>query len=133
MRRLLTVAFFWCFPMLGICQLNVQLLHQLVAQSKSEHERQAEARNNQTVTSANEAANKTSMTHLKEKYRDIQSRFKTLGLAISAAQIGIDAYPVVSDIISQQHIIFEICSKEPLFIPWQLPQKLTSGKGHTGC
>lgn len=116
------------FSFSGSCQLNVQLLHQLVAQSKSEHERQSEARNNQGAASANEAVNKTSMTRLKEKYRDIQSRFKTLGLAISAAQIGIDAYPIVSDIISQQQLIFEICSSEPLFVPLALATEADIGE-----
>jgi len=130
MRRavFLVVVRFWSFPFLGYSQLNVQLLHQLVSQSKSEHERQAEARNNQGMASANEAANKTSMTRLKEKYRDIQSRFKTLGLAISAAQIGIDAYPIVSDIISQQQLIFDICSDQPMFIPLAIATEADIGE-----
>ncbi|WP_431293357.1 hypothetical protein [Pedobacter sp. P26] len=98
-------------------QLNVELLHQLVAESKSEHGKQSDARDNQGITTTNESINKTSLTRLKEKYRNIQSRFKTLGLAISAAQIGIEAYPIVSDIITQQGIIFDLCSSEPLFIP----------------
>ncbi|QDW27270.1 hypothetical protein FFJ24_021535 [Pedobacter sp. KBS0701] len=117
MRRLCLIIGFVAFWASASAQLNVELLHQLVAESKSEHERQAEARNNQTLTTGNEAVNKTSLTRLKEKYRDIQSRFKTLGVAISAAQIGIEAYPLVSDIITQQGIIFDICSSQPLFIP----------------
>lgn len=103
------------FP--SAAQLNVELLHQLVAESKSEHQRQAEARTNQGLTTTNESVNKTALTRLKEKYRDIQSRFKTLGLAISTAQIGLEAYPIVSDIIVQQGIIFDICSSQPLLLP----------------
>ncbi|PWS32665.1 hypothetical protein [Pedobacter paludis] len=115
-RVLLIFGFLWCYSYAS-AQLNVELLHQLVAESKSEHEKQSDARNNQGLASTNESVNKTSLTRLKEKYRDIQSRFKTLGLAISAAQIGIEAYPIVSDIIAQQAIIFNICSSEPLFLP----------------
>lgn len=131
MRRLCLIIGFVAFWASASAQLNVELLHQLVAESKSEHERQSDARNNQTLTTGNEAVNKTSLTRLKEKYRDIQSRFKTLGLAISAAQIGIEAYPLVSDIITQQGIIFvELQQKsrdlfmQLLFFPYLYPARL---------
>jgi hypothetical protein len=97
-------------------QLNVELLHQLVAESKSEHNRQNEAKNRQAVASANEEANKTQMAKLKIKYRELQSRFHTVGLAIDLAQIGLEASPLVSEIIRQQSIIYNLAKDNPLLI-----------------
>ena len=100
----------------ALCQLNVQLLHQLVAESKSEHSRQDEAKTKQAVTSANEEVNRGQMNKLKTKYRELQSRFHTVGLAIDAVQIGIEASPIVSEIIRQQSIIYQLASYNPLLI-----------------
>lgn len=100
----------------AFCQLNVQLIHQLVSESKSEHSRQDEAKNKQAVTSANEEVNKTQMSKLKTKYRELQKRFHTVGLAIDATQIGLEASPVVSEIIRQQGIIYQLASDNPILI-----------------
>lgn len=100
----------------AVSQLNVQLLHQLVAESKSEHGRQQEARNKQAVTSANEEVNRSQMSRLKVRYRELQKRFHTVGLAIDAAQIGIEASPIVSEIIRQQQVIFQLASDDPLLM-----------------
>ena len=100
----------------AFCQLNVQLIHQLVSESKSEHSRQDEAKNKQAVTSANEEVNKTQMSKLKTKYRELQKRFHTVGLAIDAAQIGLEASPIVSEIIRQQGIIYQLASDNPILI-----------------
>lgn len=109
------------FLLLGLlqdafCQLNVELIHQLVSESKSEHSRQEEAKNKQAVTSANEEVNRGQMTKLKTKYRELQSRFHTVGLAIDAAQIGLEASPVVSEIIRQQALIYQLASDNPVLI-----------------
>lgn len=100
----------------AFCQLNVELLHQLVGESKSEYDRQEPAKNKQAVASANEEVNKTQMSNLKTKYRELQNRFHTVGLAIDAAQIGIEASPVVSEIIRQQRIIYELAGNNPALI-----------------
>ncbi len=97
-------------------QLNVELLHQLVAESKSEHSRQNEARNRQAVASAHEEVNKTQMGKLRAKYRELQSRFHTVGLAIDLAQIGLEASPLLSEIIRQQGIIYNVAKDNPLLI-----------------
>lgn len=109
------------FLLLGLlqdafCQLNVELIHQLVSESKSEHSRQDEAKNKQAVTSANEEVNRGQMNKLKTKYRELQSRFHTVGLAIDAAQIGLEASPVVSEIIRQQALIYQLASDNPVMI-----------------
>ncbi|MCX3265649.1 hypothetical protein [Pedobacter agri] len=90
-------------------QLNVELLHQLVGDSKSEHGKQSDARDKQAVTFSNEETNKALMARLKDKYRQIHSRFKTVSLAISAAQIGFEAYPLLDDIAKSQEKIYKMC------------------------
>ncbi|WP_185210742.1 hypothetical protein [Sphingobacterium mizutaii] len=97
-------------------QLNVELLHQLVQHSKDENQRQNTARNRQALTSANEEVNRSKMSDLKEKYRRLQSRFHTLGLAIDATQIGLQAAPIISDIVRQQETIIRLAGNDPLLI-----------------
>lgn len=95
-------------------QLNVELLHQLIDQSKSEHAKQSDARDRQVETTANEGVNKTLLTRLKDKYRGVQSRFSTLAGAIDMAQIGMESYPILSDIATNQMTIFKLCKDDPL-------------------
>ncbi|MEJ2881054.1 hypothetical protein [Pedobacter sp. GR22-6] len=116
MRWLLVFLVIFGFCSAGFSQTNVQLLHQLVDESKSEHSRQTEARNRQTVASANEEVNKGQMGRLKSKYRELQFRFRALGLAIDAAQIGLQAAPIVSEIVSQQRQILDLAADDPLLI-----------------
>lgn len=97
-------------------QLNVQLLHQLVDESKSEHQRQADARSRQAVVSSNEEANKTLLENFKNKYREVENRFKTVGLAIDALQIALDTVPIVEDIIKNQQEIFSLAYDDPILI-----------------
>ena len=97
-------------------QLNVEMIHQLVSESKSEHSRQDEAKNKQAIASANEEVNRSQMGKLKMKYRELQQRFHTVGLAIDAAQIGLEASPVVSEIIRQQNIIYRLANDNPILI-----------------
>jgi len=98
------------------CQLNVQLIHELVSESKSEYSRQDEAKNKQAIASANEEVNKSQMNKLKTKYRELQTRFHFVGLAIDAAQIGLEAKPVVSEIVRQQKIIYQLASDHPILV-----------------
>ena len=97
-------------------QTNVELLDQLVTESQSEHNRQASARTSQVTVTANESVNKSQMTTLKTTYRTIQSRFHTLGLVIDAAEIGIEATPLVNEIIGQQQLIVAQCKNNPVLI-----------------
>lgn len=111
--------------LLGLCgfaeaQTNVVLLHQLVDQSKSENTRQKEVRDKQVLTSANEEVNRGQMAKLKTKYRELQTRFKVLGLAIDAAQIGLQAAPIISEIVEQQQQIISLASDDPFLIPLAL-------------
>lgn len=100
----------------GFAQTNVELLDQLVTESQSEHDRQTTARTNQATVTANEDVNRSQMTTLKTTYRNLQSRFHTLGLVISAAQIGLEATPLVNEIVSQQKLIVAQCQDNPVLI-----------------
>jgi hypothetical protein len=56
------------------------------------------------------------MDELKQKYRTLQSRFHTLGLAIDATQIGLQAAPLIREIVDQQAIIVRLAGQDPLLI-----------------
>lgn len=100
----------------GNAQLNVELLHQLVQHSKDENSRQKTARSRQVVTSANEEVNRSKMDELKQKYRTLQNRFHTLGLAIDATQIGLQAVSIIREIVEQQARIVRLAGQDPLLI-----------------
>jgi hypothetical protein len=101
----------------AVCaQVNVVLLHQLIAESESEHGRQVDAKNKQALVSGNEEINRSEMAKLKATYRSLQSRFQTLGLAIDAAQIGLQATPIISEIAQQQSLVFRLAGEQPLLI-----------------
>jgi hypothetical protein len=97
-------------------QTNVALLNQLVSESESEHDRQTSARTGQATVTAHESVNKSQMTTLKTTYRNIQNRFHTLGLVIDAAEIGLEAAPLVNEIIRQQQLIVAQCRNNPVLI-----------------
>jgi hypothetical protein len=116
MKQVLLLLMLLNLKGLVLAQTNVVLLHQLVDQSKSENARQKQARDKQALVSASEEVNRGQMAKLKSKYRELQSRFKVLGLAIDAAQIGIQAAPVISEIVDQQQQIISLASDDPLLI-----------------
>ena len=94
-------------------QLNIPGLHQLVGQSESEYDLQVQARSRQALTTANEQANLTLIEKVKKGYRQLQVRYNTLGMLVSAANIGIYAAPMVSRIISNQAMVLEMTRKNP--------------------
>lgn len=96
------------------CQLNVQLLHQLVAESKREYANQTEAKNKQTAATVNEGINQSKMEALKSKYRQLQNRFRLVGTALNALQIGIEAYSITDKIIQHQIVIFNLAKDHPM-------------------
>lgn len=106
----------------GICsgalaQINVQLLHQLVAESKSENQQQKATRDNQGLVTAAEQLNKTQLQRLNVQYRKLQQRFAVITLAIDAAQISLQGAPIVAEIARQQQLIYEQAYHNPLLIP----------------
>lgn len=89
--------------------IDIVGMHQLIDQSKSEHDKQVNARNNQVTVDANEKANLTLLDKMKKMYRTLQNRYNTLGTAINVADIGLYATPMVKQIINYQgQIVAEV-------------------------
>jgi len=97
--------------------LNIPAVHQLVSDSKSEHERQSEARDRQAVNTVNEQANRTLLAKFKNSFRELQSRFGIVGTAIDALDIGTQAAPMVSQIVRDQYRLYELAGKNPYLLP----------------
>jgi hypothetical protein len=96
--------------------LDIPALHQLVDESESENKLQVKAKNQQAIATANEQANLTLLTKMKNMYRILQQRYNTLGTAINIADIGIYATPMVSRIVSNQAQIIQLVQKNPALI-----------------
>jgi hypothetical protein len=105
--------------------LNIPAMHQLISESETEYARQTTARNRQTLVTANEKANLTLLDKVKVKYRELQQRYNTLGLAINLADIGINATPMVKRIISNQSQIIALAHKNPALIAIGYDAQLT--------
>lgn len=105
-------------PLFG--QINVGLLHQLVEDSKNEHERQLEAKNNQARNATNEVVNRNLMFSVKEKYRSVQERFAKLSLLAEAVGLAATADPLVRSILGHQEQIIFYCQNDPTLIPLAL-------------
>lgn len=114
MKRLIVIPIFFLLVQLGYSQTNVVGIHQLVDANKEEFERQKKARDNQALVNANEAVNRTQLEKLQVKYAEIQDRYSTLGTAISAARIGVDAYPLINNIINNQKAIIKEAGDNPI-------------------
>ncbi|TKC08019.1 hypothetical protein FA048_12715 [Pedobacter polaris] len=101
--------------------LNIPAIHQLVENSRTEFDKQNEARDKQAVTTINEEVNKTYLAKLKNKYRELQQRYSLLGTAIDATNIGLQATPMVNNIIKSQTEIYQLAEKNPalIFIAYQ--------------
>lgn len=118
MRRIMMICLF--FLSLGCLAqqkaLNIPGLYQLVDASKSENKLQDQAKNQQLLISSQEYENKTLLAKLKNKYRDIQQRYQTLGTLVLAANIGINATPMINHIIQNQSAIYQIASAHPVYV-----------------
>ena len=107
---------FVLFGLTAFCQvstIDVIGMHQLIDESKSEHQKQVDAKNQQAVNTANEQANLSLLQKMKNMYRTLQQRYNTLGTAINIAEIGIYATPMVKHIIDYQAQIVQLVQKNP--------------------
>jgi hypothetical protein len=116
-RTVIIAALFHAYPSFAQQKaLNIPGIHQLVADSKSEYDLQNVSRNRQAVTTANEQANKTMLARLKVTYRKLQERFHVLGNAVDAANIGLQAYPMMNRILQNQAAIYQVAQRQPVFL-----------------
>lgn len=93
--------------------IDVVGMHQLIDESKDEHTAQVKARNQQAVNTANEQANETMLVKLKNMYRTLQRRYNTLGTLITVADVGLQAEPMVKQIVAYQGLIVQQVEKNP--------------------
>lgn len=108
-----------CFALSTFAQqstIDVIGMHQLIDESKSEHDKQVTAKNQQAVNTTNEAANMTLLAKLKNTYRTLQQRYNTLGTAITIADIGLEGEPMVKQIVNYQGQIMALAEKNPAII-----------------
>lgn len=121
-RVVLTISF--CCLLYGAhaqkSALNIPGIWQLVDESKSENKLQKTARDRQATNSATEYGNLTMLDKLKKTYRSIQQRYNLLGTAINAADIGLNAQPMVSRIISNQNELYTLARDNPAIIAFSL-------------
>ena len=96
--------------------LDIPELLQLASYSKSEHNLQVSARDKQATVTSTETANKTLLGKIKDMYRTLQNRYSTLGTAISAANVGIEAEPMVNSIIRSQSQLYQLAQNNPAII-----------------
>ncbi|PWS25894.1 hypothetical protein DHW03_18850 [Pedobacter yonginense] len=124
MKRLLFLSAFFLSAVSSYAQLNVPLMHQLIENSKTEHGKQIDAKNQQAKNTAVEATNKTLMTSVKDRYRTLQERFAKMSIVFDAVNIGISATPLVREIIKEQQKIVVYAQSDPLLIPIALDSEV---------
>src|SRR5690606_24127317 len=101
----LLLAIFFSLNAYG--QINMPLLHQLVEDSKNEHKKQSEDKENQAKYEINEEVNENMLYQVKDRYKVVQQRFAKLTIAFDAVGIAVSATPLVRSIIDkQQQIIY---------------------------
>lgn len=119
MKKSILILFFTFMICQAFAQqstLDIVGIHQLVDESTSENKLQVKARNQQAIATANEQANLTLLGKLKQTYRTLQQRYNTLGTAITVANVGIYAAPMVNQIVSYQAQIIQLAEKNPVLI-----------------
>jgi hypothetical protein len=118
-RIIFSLLFALCFSLSAFSQkstLDIPGMYQLIDESQSEHKQQVEAKNQQALNTANERGNLTLLAKLKSVYRTLQQRYNMLGTAITAADIGLKAEPMVKQIITSQGMIIALAEKNPAVI-----------------
>lgn len=124
MKRLLFLSVLFLSAVSSYAQLNVPLMHQLIENSKTEHGKQIDAKNQQAKNTAVEATNKTLITSVKDRYRTLQERFAKMSIVFDAVNIGISATPLVREIIKEQQKIVVYAQSDPLLIPIALDSEV---------
>lgn len=113
-------------------QINIPLLHQLVEDSKTEYERQLEAKENQATTAFNEEVNRNMLGQVKEGYKTVQERFAKLTLVFDAVGIANSATPLIRSIIDNQQQILFYCQMDPTLLPFAFEtEKLFVSQSHS--
>ncbi len=97
-------------------QLNIPALHQLIAQSEKEYDRQKDARQAQALVYAKEKINLSLIGKTKDLYRKIQDRYHLIGLLVDIAEMGLHAEPMLEQVIAHQKEIVRLAGQDPALI-----------------
>ncbi|MBB6131513.1 hypothetical protein [Mucilaginibacter lappiensis] len=112
--------------------INIVAMHQLINNSQSEYKEQTTVKNKQAAVDATEVVNRSQMTKLKDKYREIQSRFSIVGTIIGDAQIAMQAIPLSESIVKRQGQLVALAQQYPLMIPFALGTEIAFAKKAEG-
>ena len=96
--------------------IDLPNMYQLINESQKEHTEQVEARNGQALNTGTEEANMTLLEKLKNIYRTIQQRYNLLGTAITVVDVGLQAEPMVKQIVNYQSQIIALAERNPAVI-----------------
>ena len=96
--------------------IDLPNMYQLINESQTEHKEQVDARNQQALNTASEQTNLTLLEKLKNVYRTIQQRYNLLGTAITVVDVGLQAEPMVKQIVNYQGQIIALAEKNPAII-----------------
>ena len=102
-------------------QLNIELLHQLVAHSKDEYDHQITARDKQAITTANQQVNTQLTSVFKKRYNEISQRFIVISYALQTINSSIESALLVQQIIDEHHKIMELLWADPQYIALVIP------------
>lgn len=114
MKNLLLIfTFNICLLQLSKAQLNIELIHQLVAHSKQEYDKQQTLRSTQIVTTTNQEINSQQTATLKSRYREINRRFQVLGTALLILNTSMESSRLVEQITKEQLRILHYVQDDP--------------------
>src|SRR5690606_29312651 len=88
-------------------------MHVAIDHTLRENERQENIRNNQMLVGTAENVNKNEKKKLQQTYDKIMSRLSSLGLAIDASFVTVEAYPIITQIINTQQNIINTVKDHP--------------------
>ena len=114
MKNLLLIfTFNICLLQLSKAQLNIELIHQLVAHSKQEYDKQKTLGNTQIVSTANQEINSQQTATLKSRYREITGRLQVLGTALLIINTSMESSKLVQQIIKEQSRVLHYVQDDP--------------------
>ncbi len=105
------------FSTQGQNYISYYLMHEAIDNTLGEEKRQRKIRDEQVVVTGLENTNKVEAGKLERTYSKIVSRLSKLGLAIDAAFLVQEAYPVLNSIITTQERVVQRVKDYPHIAP----------------
>jgi hypothetical protein len=93
--------------------IDIISLQTLVENNETEFDKQKATRDQAAVVMAYETTNRTILAKAKAKFVELANRYNSLGTAIDAANIGLQATPMVNNIVRNQAELIKLCEGVP--------------------